>query len=182
MVRSSNANRRSRFLALIACWLLMFASVVYHTAELLVGLWHTQKSELWSRSVGNVISHTIAGRGACYTPRITYRYHVQENVFTSSARVLGLEECYSKDAATQLVTSLPPGAALTVYYDPYLPKNSVLLPGHVTRNAWLGSVFLPLLLLGVVYMGILIFRSRLSPMRSNNALHRTASPTAELDR
>jgi len=47
-----------------------------------------------------------------------------------------------------------------VYYDPQAPENAVLLPGHMTRNAWLSVLILPIFFLGWLYWGTLLLKFR----------------------
>lgn len=49
---------------------------------------------------------------------------------------------------------------MRVYYDPQAPENAVLLPGHMTRNAWLSVLILPIFFLGWLYWGTLLLKFR----------------------
>ncbi len=60
----------------------------------------------------------------------------------------GMEECFRSEVASSVAARYPEGSYVRVYYDAQAPENAVLLPGHMTRNAWLGVLILAMFFLG----------------------------------
>lgn len=156
----------------LLAWLLLLIFPIYSSFILFTGLWTTSKSVNWAQTTGRVVEHSIRGRGSCFTPYIRYDYTVNAIEFTSDKRVLGLEECFSRENADRMVDALPIGSAIRVYYDQVSPVKSVLLPGHITRNAWLGIFVLPVLLCGWLWVGKLLLQGHTREPRSLNLTSR----------
>lgn len=65
----------------------------------------------------------------------------------------------SREGASLIVQALPKGHAVRVYYDEASPTDSVLQPGVITQNAWIGAFILPLLLGGWLWVGWRFYRN-----------------------
>ena len=146
---------------LFAVWCCLGAPLPYYSAELVSGLWQSSSSTQWAQTEGRVVQHTVRGRGFCFTPRIHFEYMVRGERFESSTRVpLGLEDCLHGESAHRLVEAQPPGSTVRVYYDQTSPRDSVLLPGYVSRNAWMGIFLFPIMFVGWLYCARLLFKSK----------------------
>jgi hypothetical protein len=146
---------------LVAVWFLLGAPIVYYGAESIQGARSTWASRHWPQVTGTVVKYESRGRAFCARPVIHYAYVVNGKALESSARVPGKEECFLADVARSLAVSYPPGSSVRVYYNPQVPQKAALLPGHMTRNAWMGLLVFPTLLLGWFYGAKLLFKSRL---------------------
>jgi Protein of unknown function (DUF3592) len=144
---------------LILVWAMLLAPLLYYTADTFVGLWKTAESKHWSSIQGKVMAHEIRGRGYCYNAYVRYEYKVDANSWSSDKRVLGPEECFSKQLVVEMVNVLPIGSRVRVYYDEKSPDRAVLLPGYITRNGWIGAFFLPSATIGWMLVGWLVLRS-----------------------
>jgi hypothetical protein len=97
---------------------------------------------------GIIVKHETRGRRHCSTPVIHYTYMVSGKAFESNTLVPGVEECFRPEVASSAAARYPEGSYVHVYYYPQAPENAVLLPGHMTRNAWLGVLILAMFFLG----------------------------------
>lgn len=146
---------------LLAVWLVLGAPVLYYGAEAIQGAWQTLASRHWPQVTGIIVKHETRGRRHCSTPVIHYRYMLSGKAFESNTLVPpGMEECFRPEVASSVAARYPEGSYVRVYYDPQAPENAVLLPGHMTRNAWLSVLILPIFFLGWLYWGTLLFKSR----------------------
>lgn len=147
-------------LLLVAAWLLLFAPVLYYGAESIQGARSTWASSNWPHVAGTIVRYEIRGRALCSRPVPYYAYVVSGKAYQSSARVPGIEECFRAEVASSMAASYPLGSSVRVYYDPQSPKEAVLLPGYMTRNAWWGVLVLPVFFFGWLYCGKLLLKSR----------------------
>jgi hypothetical protein len=94
--------------------------------------------------------------GPTYAPRITYRYTVDDRNYTSSRYAYGMVSHSGHKNVQRLVADHPPGKAVTVYYDPRRPGESVLDLAVPAQN-WLLVLFLqPFVLVGLGMLGYLL--------------------------
>ena len=161
--------RKPPFPILLAVWLLLAAPVIYNCVDSVQSLLNTLASRHWPYVSGVVDKSDVRGRNLCSAPRIKYMYIVHGITFQSSSRVAGIEECFLADVANSLAANHTPGDSLRVYYDPMNPSNATLLPGRITRNAWLGIFFLPIFLFSWLLIGWRMLKSGCS--RSSSVIY-----------
>ncbi len=119
--------------------------------------WQRHRSRSWPQVTGYVseawIREETQTRGAddtewrtSYWPEIRYTYQVAGKTYTGTQIQLGGAEglAHRRDAEAVLA-AYPPGAMVTVHYDPQRPDIAVLEPGKATAlgaRAALGLLFL----------------------------------------
>jgi hypothetical protein len=122
--------------------------------------WEAQESGNWPSTPGTVLSATVHtqastarhGSGTSYTPRISYSYSVNGEMFTGTTIAPG--RMWGSKSAYAAVRMFPAGSQTPVYYSPGDPKEAVLVPG--LRVANLGKMlfgFVPLAFVVIFALG-----------------------------
>jgi hypothetical protein len=111
------------------------------------------ESQGWPTTLGQVIHNSVAesfaasdGSVASYHPEITYSYKVHGQDYESSRIMIGAVPSGSQKSARDVTVRFPPGASVTVYYNPADPKESILERKSKSASASLviGIVFIVL--------------------------------------
>ena len=85
----------------------------------------------WPSTPGNIVSSKITvlhGKGVSYRPEVVYKYLVGGNKFEGTSFWM-FDDNVGRSRAYELMEEFPPGARITVYYDPISPNRAVLKPG-----------------------------------------------------
>jgi len=120
-------------------------------------------SEQWPQIQGEVIESELetsqGENGTMYSAHVVYRYALDGGDFESDRIWFGGDYSTSnRSEMFEVVKKYPAGKAVTVYYSPDKPSESVLMPGAYTSSYILfaiGMVFLGIggaLLLGFVFL------------------------------
>jgi hypothetical protein len=91
------------------------------------------ESQGWPTTLGQVIQNSVAESVATsddgvtsYHPEITYSYKVHGQDYESSRIMIGAVPSGSQKSARDVTARFPPGASVTVYYNPSDPRESIL--------------------------------------------------------
>lgn len=112
-------------------------------------IFNAQASEEWPYTYGTIITseveyhHSNEGSGT-YHARVMYDYEVQGVLYSGDQVAYGDYGSSSPSHARQIVNRYPKAQQVTVFYDPYTPKEAVLEPGLKGQAFFLpifGSVF-----------------------------------------
>lgn len=120
-------------------------------------------SEHWPQTQGEIIESELetsrGDNGTMYGAHVVYRYSLDGGEFESDRIWFGGDYSTSnRSEMFEVVKQYPVGQAVTVYYSPDQPSESVLMPGAYTSSYILfaiGMVFLGIggsLLLGFVFL------------------------------
>jgi uncharacterized membrane protein YidH (DUF202 family) len=97
-----------------------------------------KQSQFWETVSGSIISSKIvSGKNSdnevFYKPKIKYKYSIAGVTYRSDRIFFGdpLEQT-SAAMPAKYVSMFPANAVVTVYYNPFNPAKSVLLPGETT--------------------------------------------------
>jgi hypothetical protein len=124
------------------------------------------KSESWETVSGTIIdSRIVKGQNAdgepTYKPEIKYKYSVYGAIYRSDRILFGdLPEYTSPSIPAKYVSMFPANAVVTVYYNPFNPAKSVLLPGETTfakNTLILSAIFI---LIGVFVLIYIVRKER----------------------
>ena len=119
-----------------------------------------QETESWPSTTGVIVSSYLdddrSSDGTTYGAKITYQYTLNGVSYTSYTISYGYAYTSDRSAARALVEEYTVGKTVTVYYNPSVPYEAVLIKG-VTGASWLffsvGMFFVILGVLVTVYIG-----------------------------
>lgn len=121
------------------------------------------RTKSWPHVEGTVLSSTVEEKvsqepseedGAparelrVFTASVKYRYKVGEKQLTGDRLSLDELETSNRNTAVELAARYPPGASISVFYEPRDPTEAVLQPGVSG-----GSAIIPLVGVGLVLLG-----------------------------
>jgi hypothetical protein len=104
------------------------------------------KSKSWSTIEGTIIfsrvmEHKDSENNISYKPSIKYKYKVDGTIYRSDRIFFGdMMEQTSSELSMSYVKKFPENTKVVAYYNPYNPKESVLIPGD-TRYAGRTMIF-----------------------------------------
>ena len=134
----------------IGCGITVFVMVVFLAAGIGISIlgWsvlqNARISESWPVTDGEIISSNVRvdtdDDGTSYYGDVTFRYVVNDVVYTSDNVSFGQYGSSDRDLAESIVSRYPAGNGVTVHYDPAAPETAVLEPG-VTWSSYLMLVF-----------------------------------------
>ena len=146
----------------IGCGITVFLMLVFLAAGIGISIWgwsvlqDARVSESWPVTDGEILSSNVRidndDDGTAYFGDVTFRYVVDDVVYTSDTVSFGQYGSSNRSHAEGIVTRYPTGNGVTVHYDPADPETAVLEPG-VTWSSYfmlaMGVVFtcIPLIIL-----------------------------------
>lgn len=144
------------------CGITVFIMVLFLAAGIGISIWgwsvlqNARVSESWPVTDGEILSSNVRvdsdEDGTSYFGDVTFRYVVNDVVYTSDTVSFGQYGSSDRDLAESIVSRYPADNGVTVHYDPADPETAVLEPG-VTWSSYLmlafGAVFvcIPLVVL-----------------------------------
>ncbi len=146
MVRQVEVDPRFGTLIVVMCGVGFTLAALLLATYLIYVRRMAARSAEWPATEGEVIRSSPQSFSTAYftthDARVTYQYWVEGKTYVSSGVTPESLGFGSRRGAEEVATRFPPGAKVTVYYDPKRPGRAVLLPGK--RGA--GSVSTVLLL------------------------------------
>jgi hypothetical protein len=120
------------------------------TATSARALWRSLWARRWPAAAGRVTETGVfQSTNGGYEPIVRYEYEVAGTRLVGSRLTFGLVALRRSPAAAAKVLGLRPTDAVTVYYDPRRPSDSVLRPAPTFTTFWFLVVGLGMLLIGI---------------------------------
>ncbi|MCA9918240.1 MAG: DUF3592 domain-containing protein [Anaerolineales bacterium] len=146
----------------IGCGITVLLMLIFFAAGIGISIWgwsvlqNARVSESWPVTDGEILTSNVRidndDDGTSYFGDVTFRYAVDDVVYTSDTVSFGQYGSSNRGHAEEIVTKYPAGNGVTVHYDPADPGTAVLEPG-VTGSSYFmlafGAVFIciPLIVL-----------------------------------
>ena len=146
----------------MGCGITVFIMIVFFAAGIGISIWgwsvlqNARVSETWPTTDGEILTSNVRidndDDGTSYFGDVTFRYVVDDVVYTSDSVSFGQYGSSNRGHAEEIVARYPTGNGVTVHYDPADPETAVLEPG-VTWSSYfilaMGAVFtcIPLIVL-----------------------------------
>ena len=146
----------------IGCGITLFIMLAFLAAGIGISIWgwsvlqNARVSESWPATDGEVLSSSVRvvndDDGTAYFGDVTFRYTVEDVVYTSDNVSFGQYGSGDRSHAEEIVAKYPAGSGVTVRYDPADPGTAVLEPGVTWSSYFMlafGAVFIciPLIVL-----------------------------------
>ena len=115
----------------------------------------------WTTAVATISESKASigcSRGSSYYPVVTYSYEYQGRSYHGSRITFGNPGCGGERAAQRIAASYPVGATVSVWVNPTAPSESALSVGNLSREAWLGLTFAPILGIGALWLARSMWR------------------------
>lgn len=139
----------------------MLAALLAFSLIMSIGVTHTVQplhlafvSRGWPSVSATVVKSAIVGHCAKtggYTNSLLYSFEVDGHSFHGQRETFGIRFCGAESEAQERAGRYLEGSLLTIYYDPRDPNESVVFPGKLSVEDYLGPLFIiPLLAFTVI--------------------------------
>jgi len=120
-------------------------------------LWAGMRSRMWPQALGNVLRTEIYEPSKNrYVPLIEYSYEVEGINFISKSYDFNLFTAKERQVVEGILDTVRGKETITVYYHPWFPKISVIVPGMKKIKP-----FLCIILIAVTIIAFCIYQLRI---------------------